>query len=1178
MVRVQWPQGPGASSEDQVKVNAMNPDDISPFDPLAGASAAAVGAAVPEPGAVDQAPAFNPDDFERMVLGSSTTGGTTEGAGREMLTGALESVAETGAPLAGGLMGLKIGTAVGGPVVGAPIGLGTGLLAGWLMGEQAKKTLPPTPPEGSPLRVGTKFFADSLMTAPLAFGLPQAGQTAGRVGTFISKIGESARKSPGAYMTAEGIMSLGAGIGAGVGEGLNPGDPLAQAGGALIGGLSFQLPATILQNAVTNFGRTLANATPSILQAVNPVSWATDFTAQRNAVAGAVTGAIASRQMNRAVNKLITILEDAGEDVPQLIRSLEEPNLPGVPNMTAAQKTGNRTLAGLEARLAIGSDRYKPETMAQAKEAFTALRVLVDRLEATGDPAALQAAAQARDEKFNQILQNRLFAAEARAADRISRIPAANVADRREIGDVVRSEVGLALDNARMVEREFWKEGFAQLLRDNPTPSVDDLIAAEFKKKKMTPDEYKRIESVVNRYVDLRSDALKTVDDWKEEGLSAQNAASRFKANSRYRDFFEVEDRISDLKAGIGIVSPLDIKPSMAAANFLEAIKTKSDANFDQLPAELRNIMQSMGITKSSFLHYKKGVYSPEGIESGVVPYGYLPRPRVVKAPELFDNRSELLGLARQARATGAVNDARIYEAVADGILSDLSVIDSPLLNEARSFSKALNDTFTRTYANDILSVNPRGAEKLSPEQIVARLRQDTQRMDDVTDAIRFPRRMYEDALERLGPNDGITKGLEHLVSLSDDSLETMANAQRSILLGAAAKTLRQVNDPVTGTVRSEVNPAAMTQFVNENRELLDRLGLTATLQDATKAQNALELVRMQNSAINKDLRSQLAFTKVLAPGEKAVDIVANALNSKHPMREIGHLVKYAKAEGPEAVAGLKSIINEYLYQKAGGEKNFSPLLYQKLLFSPPEGIRGPAIVNVMRSHDILSLTELKNLKRILDPMIRIEKGLEANVPIKNFMTGASAAEDLALRFLGTRIGKAIDPNSLLMSSAGSKYVRQTFDQMPMLEMRLVLERATQNPQMMADMLKRGRTQRESLELAKKMRSYLLTSGLTAAAPEPPEEEMFPATPGIAPRSEGPLFMGRAAQALRQLPPAPNTRGVPGMGQQGQAGAQDGGGAPAGAPSQSRAMLQSLFPFDTISAMAAQPPQAPPPG
>ena len=1126
----------------------MNPDDISPFDPMAGAGVPAQG-----PVTTDQPPAFDPEAFERMVLGSSTTGGTMAGAGREMLTGALQAVAETGAPLTGGLIGLQAGTAFGGPP-GAAIGLGAGLLTGWLMGEQAKKTLPPMPPEGSPLRVGTKFFADSLMTAPVAFGLPQAGQAAGRVANFISRIGESARKSPGAYMTAEGIMSLGSGIGAGVGEGLNPGDPIAQAAGGLVGGLSFQLPATILQNAITNVG-------PSLTSALNPVSWVTDFQGQRQAVAQA----IGSRQMNRAVNQILDILEGADEDIPALIRSLEVPNLPGVPDMTAAQKTGNKTLAGLEARLAIGSDRYKPETLAKAEQAFTAMRVLVKRLESTGDPAAVQAAAKMRDDIFNQVLANRLFAAEARAADQISKIPSTNVAARQEIGDVVRSEVGLALDNARMVEREFWNQGLSRLMRENPAPTADELFTAALKKKKMTPDEYKRIESVVNRYVDLRSDALKTVDDWKEEGLSAQNAASRFKANSRYRDFFELEDLKSDLRAGIGIVSPLDIKPSTAAANFLDAVKTKSDANFDLLPAPLRNIMQSMGVTKSNFLQYKQGMRSAEGIESGVVPYSYLPRTRPMNAVDLLNNRSEFLDLARAARAKGELSDAAIYSKVAAGILEDLRQLDSPLLDEARSFSKALNDTFTRTYANDIMSVNPRGAEKLTPEQIVSRLRQDTQRMDDITDAVSFPRRTYEDALARLGPDNEITKGLAPLVSLSDESLQTISNAQRSILLGAAAKTLRQINDPVTGTVRTEVNPAALTQFVSENRELLDRLGLVDVLQDATKAQNALELVRMQNSALNKDLRNQTAFAKVLASGENPVEAVVTAMKSKHPTRDMAHLVRLAKADGQEAMDGMKSLVYEYLYKTAGGDKNFSPTEYQKLLFEPVS--RGqPSIVNIMRSQGLLTLTELKGLKRILDPMIRIEQGIEANVPIEKFLTGASAAEDVFLRFIGTRIGKAIDPNSLLMASAGSKYVRQILDETPLLEMRRIIEVASQNPQMLADMLKRGRTQRESLELAKKFRSYLITSGLTALGPEPEEESLFPPAP-----------QSSAQQLFRQLPPAPMTRGLPGMGQGPQAQGPQGGGAPqGGAPSQSRAMLESLFPFDTISGMAAQ--QPPPPG
>lgn len=1132
----------------------MNPDEISPFDPMAGA-----GVPAQEPVTTDQPPPFDPEAFERMVLGSSTTGGTM--AGREMLTGALEAVAETGAPLTVGLIGLQAGTAFGGPP-GAAIGLGAGLLTGWLMGEQAKKTLPPPPPEGSPLRVGTKFLVDSLLFAPVAFGLPQAGQTAGRVAQLISNIGESARKAPGAYMTAETIMGLGAGIGAAVGEGLNPGDPLAQGLGGLAGGLSFQLPATIVQNAVVN-------VSPQLAKALNPVSWMTDFQGQRQAV----TQAIEQRQQGRAVNTLYDLLEEYGEDIPALIRALEAPNLPGVPNMTASQKTGNKTLAGLEARLAIGSDRYKPETLAQAQEAFTALRVLMQRLEATGDPAALQAAAQLRSDSFDQMIRNRLFAAEARVADRVSRIPATNVAARQRIGDEIRFELELALDNARMVEREFWNTGLAQLLRDNPTPLADDLFAAALKKKKMTRDSYERTRELVERFPDIRVDAGKTIDDWKAQGLTDQQAKARVKQGKSYQAFFELEDIQSDLAAGIGIRSPLDIRPSMAAANFLDAVKTKSDANFDLLPAPLRNIMQSMGVTKSNFLQYKDGMRSAEGIESGTVPYRYLPQVRPMNAVDLLSNRSELLDMARDARAAGERSNAGILEKVAAGLLTDLEQVDSPLLNEARAFSRSLNDTFTRTYANDILSVNPRGGEKLTPGQIVSGLRQDTQRMDEVRDAVSFSRRTYEDALNQFGPDDPITKGLQPLVSMADESLQTMSNAQRSILLGVAARTLKQVNDPATGAVRTEVNPVALTKFVDENRELLDKLGLTATLQDANQAQNALELVRMRNSALNKDLRNQTAFAKVLAAGEDPVEAIVTAMKGKHSARDFGHLVKLAKGSGQEAMDGMKSIVYEYLYKAAGGTKSFSPTEYQNLLFNPIKADQ-PSIVNIMRSQGLMSLTELKNLKRILDPMIRIEKNLKANVPLENFMTGSSAIEDLALRTTGSAIAGEVAPSgpgSLIAASAGSKYMRQLFDKMPMLEMRRVIEIATQNPAFMAELLKRGRTQRESLEIAKKLRSFMVTSGLTMAGPEPEEEPMFPAN---MPQSSANQLLSQLPQRPTMFRPAPSTRGVPGMGPGPQAPGPQ--GAAPGAPSQSRAMLQSLFPFDTISGMAAQ--QPPPPG
>jgi hypothetical protein len=131
------------------------------------------------------------------------------------------------------------------------------------------------------------------------------------------------------------------------------------------------------------------------------------------------------------------------------------------------------------------------------------------------------------------------------------------------------------------------------------------------------------------------------------------------------------------------------------------------------------------------------------------------------------------------------------------------------------------------------------------------------------------------------------------------------------------------------------------------------------------------------------------------------------------------------------------------------------------------------------------------------------------------------------------------------------------------LELRRMIEKASQDPEFMAVLLRQGRTNRERYEIAKKLNSYMISSGVTAFSSifdEPPPEPE-------------PFSQSQSSRMFRQLPPAPSTRGTPGLPQ--------GGGQPAPGPqsqapaTQSRAMLQQLFPFDTISAMAAQPQQMP---
>jgi hypothetical protein len=1114
---------------------------------------------------------FDPAAFARQLEATSSgggDGGIFEGL-KQIGYGMSEAAAETGLPFSGMLAGAVRGAPAGVP--GMLAGAGTGLLAGYLGGQGLKPLIPQARPEDLPLRIMGQTIGESMAMAPTAFFIPV--QTGGRIATFISKIGESARKSPGAYLTAESLTSLGAGIGAGTAEAVAPGEALPRLGGSLAGGLAFSLPSSIVQNVIDKTGRGLR----AVADAANPLPWLSGPKERFGELQDAATESFKAYQNRRAVNVIYDILEQNKEDIPALIRALEDPGIEGIPMMTAAQKTGNKTLAGIEARLALGGkDRYSPETLQQGKLAFNALRILTRRLSEIGDPEALRMAAETRETVFNQMLQNRLTAAEADAAAKIARIPKVDVAGRREIGDTVQTEILVALQEARAVESELWRVGLLQVLKGPPVDTAAQTAAFKtaLKKAKMTEQEYNNITAMMARHSDIREDAVKTMDDWIEqfgylpESRRYSVAKERYAGNQRYRDFLEIEP----LKQGTRAANPADVVPSNAAQNFLERTRDVSPENFTMLPAPLRNIMQGLGVNVNTFTTYKSGARSLEALETGTVPRQFFPELKPVNAVDLLSNRSELLELARSARAAGDNSLAGIYNTVAAGLLDDIKTLNAPLLDEARTFSKALNDVFTRTYANDITAMTARGAQRITPEVLVRRafspsnMDQTTARIAELRSALALPKRQYEDALQRLGPDNEITIGLKPLAEMADSQLDTLNGAFQSVLLTAATRTMKQQMDPATGQMATRVDPAALTNFVTENKQLLDSLGLTDTLTDAVKAQNAFDLVRLENSAINDTLRKQIAFAKILEAGENPVAAVANALNGKNPVRDFSKLAKFARAGGPDAVNGLKASVYEYAYEQARSEKGFSPKKYLEVLYgrAPKEqgpSFQQPSAMNIMRQNGLITLSEQKNIQRLINPMIRIENGIENNVPVDNFITGRSALETLGLRILGSNIATkaANNANSLIVASAGSEYARQIFDKMPTLELRYVIEKATQDPQFMAELLKQGRTEREKFEIARKLNSYMISSGLTALtsdeAPPPPEPFAQPS---------------QSSRMFRQLPPAPTTRGVPGMPQ--------GGGQPPPGPqsqgpaTQSRAMLQQLFPFDTISAMAAQQP------
>jgi hypothetical protein len=189
----------------------------------------------------------------------------------------------------------------------------------------------------------------------------------------------------------------------------------------------------------------------------------------------------------------------------------------------------------------------------------------------------------------------------------------------------------------------------------------------------------------------------------------------------------------------------------------------------------------------------------------------------------------------------------------------------------------------------------------------------------------------------------------------------------------------------------------------------------------------------------------------------------------------------------------------------------------------------------------------------------------------------------LGLRILGSQIGTAAAPSgpgSLIAASAGSKAVRQIFDALPNATVRVILENAVKDPDAMALLLAKGRTEKEKRDIANGVINLLGSYGVSVGKSAVTPALNYINAPQEGPAQTSPLTpQGQAARQLRQLPIAPNTRGVPGLTDQapkppGQGAAPGGSGAPTNA--NARSMFQSLFPFDSVSPMVGAPSQQPP--
>ena len=606
-------------------------------------------------------------------------------------------------------------------------------------------------------------------------------------------------------------------------------------------------------------------------------------------------------------------------------------------------------------------------------------------------------------------------------------------------------------------------------------------------------------------------------------------------------------------------VAPRTLQPLNAGTTFLEMASRFTTGRFKEgLPPAVRSIMSEFGVTPETIERYSTGKLTKEYLDTKQVPKTYLKINGeniipVVPVSYLIKARSDLLDFAKNAAAKGDVAEASIYGQMAESLLDDMDSLGMPAYDNARAYSRSLNDTFTRTFANKVTSTTTTGAQRYIPEMLVNEVFRGggdmtARRMLNMEEAVNFSAIKYSQAVNQFGINSSEALALKPLADNATTRVNSIKDAQSRLLRTAASESI----NPLT----ERVDPLKLTKFINKNKNLLKRLNLYDDLSNATTAELTLRSVTDRNSEWMKTVGKTAAFAQVLEV-ENPTQAIINMLNpTKNPIRNMQQLANLAKKGGPDAVDGLKSSIFEYAYNKAVSldGTNFNADKFQAILFDPLAKGQ-PSIMQLMQRNGIANAAEIGRTRDIAKAMSRVFNVMDDPTELGNVMENADGLTELAFSIAGSYVGTALAPkgiSGLIASSAAGKYLRGTFLANPQLLLSGVLEAATQDPVLFKALLSRPANAKQAVALQTVLHKYGITAAKNYAEFDPENPPMYEEEPS---NSFGPR--------INRIP-APPTRGVPNNTAPAAAAPPPAATAPPQASAQpsSRDMYRQLFPLD----------------
>lgn len=1002
--------------------------------------AAATDPAQQAPAATGAAPVTsNNDDASWADAGAvNPSGSKVTGIAQGVSRGLVDNTGLVG----GGLLGMKTGAAIGtliepggGTIVGGAIGAGIGAWAGQkaATGVDNALNIPSADqqsPDVKPWAMGGEVFGGSLIPTGMFMGAAKMG--VGPISGFVGKAIQYAKDNPLKFMLGEAGPAVSAGGGSAASQEYWPNNPWANIASTVTAGLA------------------------------SPTRWLT---------LGAQGAYVAARKATQMVSPAARETIAAGTLRKALSLNGDDPEataalLNAAPaDTTAAQGTGTNGLIALEQKLSEESASFGAQAKNTATAALSSVRNVVSNLRGTGDPGAVQAAAQIQGNYFRSLIFGRIQTA-FNGALQSGRdlLGTASEGDLANVSTNAQQAVEGSLSDARKVEGGLYDDiGDLSQIRVTPTNmhdtaqnlQADHFINSSFGGPSMDP-------------------YMSTFSGLKEAG--EEGAA-------------EGEDALPAIQ-GDNPTAAAPIMGETASGNALESM-----AHDD--------VATAMG---------------PETSDDGT---------RSLAEVRVF--RSNMLDQARTAASMNLFGPARVYGQMAEAAQRDIegAVVDDPImqdkLNTARDFSRALHDTYDRTFAGAGTASTNTGAYRIPPEAFLGRAWGGGGTMGDL----------------RLSQLEQSTKFLDTQgmgTPTSQANWQTMMDAQSQLLRTMAARTI----NPDT----ERLNPTALAVWVDRNSNILERFPeirdqARAALTNANSARDIENMYtggsRMQDQEDNFQRllnENQIKLTpgkaaelggadegsaaaiKGATENDSPVDAIRKALAGPQPETDLQGFVDMIRQSrfnspgtGGDAAAGLKAAILDHAANEATGTDGSLDFGKMDATLNAPMRPGLPSVTDVLRRNGMMSDLDFSNLQQILQTGKNVQKAMSPGTGIVP-MQSTSPVVDFAERVAGSKLGGAAAKvvglsNSLLAQSAGSKFIRSMSEKMDVASSRKVLQQAMLDPQYAAMLLSKYGTPAQGLQLARFVHSYALSAGLMNSGADNHDQQQ----PGPMPEATVPAGM-----------------------------------------------------------------------